>query len=236
MFSQAPELYDLIYSCYKDYAAESAAVAASVRQANPAARTVLDVACGTGEHARHLTQTHGFAVDGLDIEPGFARIARGKLPQATITEADMCDFHLGRRYDAVVCLFSAIGYVRTVEHLRRAIRCLREHLREDGVALVEPWLTPDRMQSGLVFLKTGEKDETKVCRMGRTTVEGRVSRIDFEYLIGQPHSIRRVSEVHELGLFTVDEMTDAFTAGGLEVKHDPEGPTGRGLYIARVAK
>jgi hypothetical protein len=46
---------------------------------------------------------------------------------------------------------------------------------------------------------------------------------------------RRVSEIHELGLFTTEEMMNAFRETGLDVQHDPEGLIGRGLFIARSA-
>ena len=72
--------------------------------------------------------------------------------------------------------------------------------------------------------------------MGRMTVEERTSRLEFEYLIGQAEGIRRASEVHELGLFTVEEMKEAFVQNGFTVEHDPKGPTGRGLYIGTVAR
>ncbi len=32
--------------------------------------------------------------------------------------------------------------------------------------------------------------------------------------------------------FTVAEYLEAFAAAGLDAEHDPEGPTGRGLYTA----
>ena len=81
MFTESAELYDLIYSSFKNYSEEAAALAALIRREHPNARTVLDVACGTAEHARLLAGDHGFAVDGLDLDPAFVRIARGKLPR-----------------------------------------------------------------------------------------------------------------------------------------------------------
>ena len=66
MFAASEEFYDLIYSTFKDYAAEATQIASVLRRANPRCRTVLDVACGTGEHAR-LLAADGFVVDGLDL-------------------------------------------------------------------------------------------------------------------------------------------------------------------------
>src|SRR5215210_6598743 len=108
MFHASAEVYDLVYSAFKEYPAEASEVAGVIRRAKPDARTILDVACGTGEHARLLTETHGFIVDGLDLEPGFVRIAQQKLPRASVFEGDMTSFALPGRYDAILCLFSSI--------------------------------------------------------------------------------------------------------------------------------
>src|SRR5215471_11206243 len=108
MFDASAEYYDLVYSTFKDYAAETAAIAALLRRLNPACRTVLDVACGTGEHARRLA-ADGFDDDGFDLSPAFVTLARAKHPGGYFFVADMRDFHVPRRYDAIVCLFSSIG-------------------------------------------------------------------------------------------------------------------------------
>src|SRR5690348_4593728 len=71
MFSESAAFYDLIYSAFKDYPAEAAALAGVIRREHPRAKTILDVACGTGEHARLLAREHGFDVDGLDLDPAF---------------------------------------------------------------------------------------------------------------------------------------------------------------------
>jgi hypothetical protein len=82
-----------------------------------------------------------------------------------------------------------------------------------------------------VTLATGEKEDLKVCRMSRTVVEGTISRLEFEYLVGGPEGIEQRSEVHELGIFTQAEMEEAFRDAGLGVERVPEGLDRRGLYL-----
>jgi SAM-dependent methyltransferase len=236
MFSESAELYDLIYQQFKDYGEESRRVAELLRRIHPGAHRLLDVACGTGEHARILGAEHGYAVDGVDLDPEFVRIARSKNPGRTFVAADMVDFALGRSYDAVLCLFSSIGYVRTLENVRRTLACFRRHLAPGGVVVVEPWFAPDAWQAGRVYTRTVEADGVHVCRMTHSVVRDGLSVLHFHYLIGRPQGIEHRREVHELGLFTRAEMERCFVEAGLEgVEHDPDGLTGRGLFVARAA-
>jgi SAM-dependent methyltransferase len=206
-----------------------------LRRVNPQCRTVLDVGCGTGEHAR-LLATEGFLVDGIDIEPAFVAIASRKHPAGRFVVADMSDFRLPERYDAVLCLFSSIGYLRTLDRVTRALVCFREHLAPDGVALVEPWLTPGVLDPVKRFTHTGEAQGVRVSRHSRVEIQGTLSRLLFDYEIEDHGVVRRLSEIHELGLFTTEEMMQAFLDARLDVQHDPEGLTGRGLFIARSAQ
>ncbi len=234
MFRESAEFYDAIYS-FKDYGAEAARVAALVRSVHPGARTVLDVACGTGEHARLLAQDHGFQVDGLDLDGGLLRVARGKHPFGSFFQADMSDFALDTRYDVVLCLFSSIAYLVTLERMRRALECFRRHLRDGGVLLVEPWFPPGGLEDGRVFRLTGTHLGRTVERVSRNEIDGRISRLWFDYRIDTPDGTRHASEVHELGLFTTGEMATAFEEAGLRAEFDAVGLTGRGLWVARTA-
>lgn len=56
MFSASSEFYDLIYAALKDYVGEAAQIGRLLHRLNPQCRSILDVACGTGEHARLLAE------------------------------------------------------------------------------------------------------------------------------------------------------------------------------------
>jgi SAM-dependent methyltransferase len=228
MFTRSARFYDAVYS-FKDYVSESAKVDALIQERNPGARTLLDVACGTGKHLEHLRGR--YEAEGLDLDPKLLAIARERLRGIPLHEGDMIKFDLGRRFDAVLCLFSGIGYARTVEGLNQAVIAMAAHVAPSGVLVVEPWLTPDVWEDdhlGAVFV---DEPDLKIARVNLSERDGRLSRFVFHYLVLTSEGVERFEEPHELGLFTHDEYVAAFRAAGLEVEHDPDGLMGRGLYI-----
>lgn len=229
-YARAAEYYDLLYEGEKDYPAEAALVDSLIRTRAPDARRILDVGCGTGAHARALT-TLGYAVDGVDLEPAFVEIAAARCPSGTFTVGDMTSLDVPGAYDAVVCLFSAIGYARTADRLRAAVAGMAGCLVGGGVLLVDPWFEPGQLTDGWVHVTTGRNETTTVVRMSRTVLDGDVSRLEFEYLVGSADGIERRTETHELGLFTQTQMEEAFQAAGLAVERLPEVLRTRGVYV-----
>lgn len=234
-YTSAADFYDLLYEGQKDYAAESAYLAALIREVLPDARSVLDVGCGTGAHARALID-EGFGVDGVDLEPRFVEIAGARCPEGSFVVGDMTDLRLPGRYDVVTSLFSAIGYARTEEAMTATIRSMRLHLEPSGIVLVDPWFEPGQLRDGWITTVTGKSDDMTVCRMSRTVVDGLTSRLEFEYLIGRPSGIEHRSEVHELRLFTQSQMERAFEAAGLAVERRPEALGTRGIYVGWLSE
>ena len=162
MFSKTAQYYDLLYS-FKDYEKEAQQIKNLIAQEHPAARSILDVACGTAEHAKHLSKT--FRIDGIDIEPEFVEIAQAKVPSGQFWVADMSDFNLGIRYDVVQCLFSSIGYLQKPEQVVDALICFKRHLNPEGIILVEPWLSPGQWNVGSPHMLTIDQPDLKICRM-----------------------------------------------------------------------
>lgn len=233
MFTEMACYYDRIYA-FKDYAGEASKLLAIVEgELHTDGRRLLDVACGTGLHLEHLRE--GFDVEGLDLSPELLEIACERNPALTFHRADMRTFALDSRYDVITCLFSSIGYMTTIDDLHRAVARMADHLVPGGLLIVEPWLTAEVWNPNTVHALFIDEPELKIARINTSLTTGRCSVFDLHHLIGTPEGTEHVVEHHELGLYTVDEMTEAFTAAGLDVRHDPDGLTGRGLYVARRA-
>lgn len=230
MFDRSQRLYDLVYSS-KDYAAEARRLVELIEERRPAARSLLDVACGTGKHLAELRERFPDA-EGLDLDEGLLAVAHERLPELALHHGDMTSFDLGRRFDAVTCLFSAIGYAVTQDRLRAAIAAMAGHLEPGGVLLVEPWLEPGVWKPGHLHLLTVDEPDVKIARGTIAGLEDTVSIMDFHYLVVTNDGAEHFSEHHEAGLFTRVQMTEAFVAAGLEVELDEEGLIGRGLYVA----
>jgi SAM-dependent methyltransferase len=235
MFTPSAALYDAIYGAFKDYQSEAARVATLLQQRSPAASSVLDVGCGTGEHARHLRRSHGLRVDGLDLDEEMLVIARKKVPEARFCRGDMAAFRLDTRFDVVLCLFSSIGYLLTSERVVAALGCFRDHLAPGGLVVVEPWFAPGVLRLGPGEVREAQTSEGRVVRSSHVEVEGRISRVTFDYRVESGGETREFRELHELGLFTEAEMLAAFRDAGLTAEVDPVGLTGRGLFIAQAA-
>jgi SAM-dependent methyltransferase len=211
------EIYDMVYTVgrHKDYVAEVAALVELIRKQHPEADSILDVACGTGEHLRHLRERFGH-VEGLELSEPMRAKATAKVPQVVVHAGDMRDFALGRTFDVVVCLFSAIGYARSVAELRAATRAMTAHLAPGGLLIIDPWFHPDGWQGGNLDHTVAIADGRKILRLAYSSRIGQHSHVTYHYLVGDGRGVEYFTDLHEMTLFTAEEYADAIRAAGCE--------------------
>src|SRR5688572_604844 len=133
MYSQSARLYDFMYEG-KDYAAAAQHVRRAIEAVNPRAASLLDVACGTGQHLEHLRAF--YAVEGLDLNSDLLAAARSRCPGVPLHLEDMSTFSLPKRFDVITCLFSAVAYLKTSDRLSATVERMASHLTDDGVLLI----------------------------------------------------------------------------------------------------
>lgn len=229
MFTKSVAWYDAVYS-WKDYKREAERLGLLMEQhAQRPIAILLDVACGTGQHLTYLK--NWYAVQGLDLDPAMLDLARQRHPDVPFHQGDMRAFDVGRRFDAVACLFASISNCRSTAELGQAVECMARHTNPGGLVIVEPFITPEQFEPGHVSAIFVDRPELKIARIHSGTVAGDTAVMLFHYLVGTPDGVQYFTEQHELTLFSHAQYLTAYDAAGLHTVYDAEGLMGRGLYI-----
>nr|CTQ89509.1 Methyltransferase [Kibdelosporangium sp. MJ126-NF4] len=216
--TSAADLYDILYQDRKDYRAEADLVAGLVRSRKPAAESLLDVACGTGIHLQAFADLFRH-VEGVDLAEPMIEIARRRLPNVPVNHGDMRELGLDREFDAIVCMFSSIGYLSTTSDLDKALSSMARHLSPGGVVVIEPWYFPDTFLDGHVSGHTVTKDNRTISRVSHSTRDGNATRMEIHYVTADGASgVHHRSEIDRLTLFGRADYEAAFTRAGLRPK------------------
>jgi SAM-dependent methyltransferase len=227
---EGAELYEAIHRL-DDFRALAERVHGFVQLHAPGAATLLDVACGTGRYLEELRRW--YEVEGVDSSPAMLALARERLPDVPLREADMREFDLGRVFDVVTCLSSSIAWMLTPSDLEGAVANMARHLREAGVLVLEPWDSPE--DAGVAegpWVATAEEPGRAVALMETTRLSGSAWAQESHYLIWTAaEGIHHRTERARLGAFTKGDYEASLRRASLDARWDRDGILGRGLHI-----
>ncbi len=153
---------------------------------------VLDVGCGTGEHAR-LLAARGHRVLGIDFSVRAIELARQRAtaagqhapPAPDFAVADVRDLaHIGRTVDTVL----DVGCFHTLQPVDRAAYAVSIHsvLRPGGRLLLLCW--SDRNPFGYGPARIGRRDIRATFRAGWELEAIRAETLDTRLSSGQVHA------------------------------------------------
>lgn len=221
-------LYDAIYAARgKNYSAEADRIRSVIANRHPRAVTLLDVACGTGEHLRFL-RPH-FEIAGLDRHPAMVAAARQKLGGVMISEGDMTVFDLHRTFDVVTCLFASVSYLPHAAALAKAIDRMVCHLAPGGLLIIEPPVMPNRLQPPREQTDWFVVDGRRIRRITSAVHRGDALEIRFRF---ERHadSTPLFTEVHRIALFDQATYEHAFAEAGCTAEFMESSTT---LFVAQ---
>jgi len=231
MYKKLAKYYDLIYH-WKDYEKEANSLKDLIKKYKKSEGSLLlDVGCGTG---KHIEQFKGdFSCTGIDINNEMVEVAKSKVNDVIFEQGDMINFNLKTEYDVILCLFSAIGYVKTYTNLEKTIQNFANHLKIGGVLVIEPWFTKSIYSVGEPGMTTYDGEEVKLARVNNTKIEGNISVMDMHYLIAERNAdVIHYVDTHELGLFEIDKTLEFMEKANLQSEYLENGlMKDRGLYI-----
>jgi SAM-dependent methyltransferase len=222
------EQYDLLYQD-KNYDSEVALLEQLFRKHGITSGHILDLGCGTGQHALRLAQ-RGYEVTGVDRSASMLRIARVKAeqtldetsPQPVFIEGDVTSVRVGgTKFDAVLMMFAVLGYQVTNAAVRAALTTVREHLRSGGLFVCDVWYGP-----AVLSVRPSERTKVvdapggQVIRSVHTSLDTFAHRADVSYRVWRlkdKRVVAEMSETHAMRYFFPQELALLFEEAGLSL-------------------
>lgn len=106
-----------------------------IEQHKPEAKTVLEIACGTGAILGFLADI--YEVTGLDRSRQMVGLARKKLPHIRFYQQSMTSFRLAKQFDAIVCVFDSINHLLSFAEWKKVFRQVALHLNHNGLFVLD---------------------------------------------------------------------------------------------------
>ena len=206
IFSNYARYYDLMYQD-KDYVGEAQFIQRLIQTYAPATTTILELGCGTGNHAMLLAK-EGYQVHGVDLSQemlGYANERCDRLSPALATklqfsQGDLLQVRLDRKFDVVLSLFHVISYQTNNEDLLAAFETAKAHLVPGGILIFDVWYGPAVFsEPPTVRIKRLEDRSIQVTRIAEPVMEPNKNLVDVNYHIFIKDLISsKIDEVREV--------------------------------------
>ncbi len=206
IFSNYARYYDLMYQD-KDYVGEAQFIQRLIQTYAPATTTILELGCGTGNHAMLLAK-EGYQVHGVDLSQemlGYANERCDRLSPALATrlqfsQGDLRQVRLDRKFDVVLSLFHVISYQTNNEDLLAAFETAKAHLVPGGILIFDVWYDPAVLsEPPTVRIKRLEDRSIQVTRIAEPVMEPNKNLVDVNYHIFIKDLISsKIDEVREV--------------------------------------
>jgi SAM-dependent methyltransferase len=118
-----------------DRAQHAAFVRSLIERHHPKAKTVLELACGTGSILKQLEPNYELV--GVDQSEVMLALAAQKVPSARLVRADMTAVRLKEEFDVVLCVYDSINHLLRFAEWVAVFDRAREHVRDDGIFIFD---------------------------------------------------------------------------------------------------
>lgn len=213
--------FDLMHR-HRDYDRECDFAHALIRKTGPGIKKVLDICCGTGEHALRMARL-GYEVTGIDLSQDMIDIARRKAADARLEIRfecrDVMNPGFSDEFQAAYCLGHSLLYMTTYPKAHAFFQTVHESLSGKGPFLVD-FINGWGLIDGIDRDKCVYQDEeTTIFQFEQATLEKkkRIAHIDFYYLIDSlDGNVKTVYAEEDLRIFFPDEVQLLLGQAGFE--------------------
>lgn len=218
--------YDHLHN-EKDYYAESKYFTKILLEAKESyGKKLLDLACGTGEHIKHLK--NNFDCEGLDVSQELIDIAKRKNPKIYFHTQDITHLSLSSKYDIITLFFNSIGYLTKGEVIA-LFKKVYQHLNKGGVFLVETIFLKDKLVNITKHIRKYKDKNSSILRELNISIESKNAIITAKYKINSEHF--SLEDTQKVYLFGENELKKVFLDSHFEISVFTYKPTNTTLFL-----
>ncbi|MBW4061400.1 class I SAM-dependent methyltransferase [Candidatus Saccharibacteria bacterium] len=107
----------------------------SLKKHHPAAKTLLELGCGTGSILDGLKTQYQIA--GIEKSPEMLKIAQRKLPNSRLEIGDIARYELGTTFDVIICVFDTINHLTNFAKWETMFDATAKHLAPGGIFIFD---------------------------------------------------------------------------------------------------
>jgi SAM-dependent methyltransferase len=182
-------------------------------------RTVLDLACGTGNLSIILAR-RGYRVIGVDGSPNMLEVARKKAESAGLNidfvEGDLRSFSVEHPVDAAVCVFDSLNYLLEPIHVQSAYRSVSKALVPGGFFVFDV-NTPGRLAAIPHEISLMEGRNHYVVWTDYYDSSRKWWKVRLTGFIRQGKTWKRFDEIHRERAFPLDDQRKWLQDAGFAV-------------------
>lgn len=224
-FDLYSKCYDLLYKD-KPYEEEAEYVFNSLTRRNSSIQKVLELGCGSGNHAYWLAQ-RGWIITGIEKSESMVALAEAKhIEGFRPKQGDITGFKLETKFDAAISLFHVISYLNTNEEVLNCFSNVNRHLVDGGLFLFDVWFTPGvYSQCPETRIKRLSDGKTEIIRLAESEMHFDTNVVDVHYQIlakGMDGKCLQFEELHKMRHFSAPEIELFASQKGFKVVETEE--------------
>jgi SAM-dependent methyltransferase len=172
--------------------------------------SILDLGCGTGNHAIPLAK-RGYSVVGIDRSEEMLACLRSKAgnqlsSNISFQRGSIRSVDLGHTFDATLMMFAVLGYQTENKDVLAALRTARRHLNPGGILIFDIWHGPAvlnlRPSERSKIIPTSEGEMVRLAS-GSLDTELQTCTVNYQiWRIKEDRILSRAKESHHMRCFS----------------------------------
>ena len=231
IFNSYSKYYNLLYKD-KDYQQEVRYIKNIIIKHSPNAKTILELGCGTGKHAKILDDS-GFKIHGIDISKTMLEQAKKLQTQnLTFEYGDVRNYRVNSKFDVVISLFHVASYQNSNDDLINYFRTARDNLNVGGIFIFDCWYGPAVLnQKPAKRVKELEDDEIKMVRYAnpQSFPNENIVKVNYNIKVTDKRTNKdsAINETHSMRYLFKPEIELLLNSNGFQLIDFQEWITGK---------